>query len=258
MGSSILTAPGPRVELGHAGLVPERNAVDRRPGDHARERARERTWEFLRRFKWRLLMVVLVLTAIILGVAVLERDAFARGLIVGAGLVATAWMIGALVLSGDASYTWRRGAEAEDDTARLLRRALPDWTLLHGISLVSGDIDHVAIGPGAVLAIESKWTGDPWERPRGRSRAFIAALNQAKQSARRTQSFLRTKGCDTTVQPVVVAWGPGAPSFGQGTKYIDSVLVIEGRKSPQLAELVRGDTSAEQVTAITTALSQLR
>jgi hypothetical protein len=198
------------------------------------------------------------MAVIIVGVALMEPDTFTRGFILGAGVVATAWMLVALVLSSDASYTWRRGAQAEQDTAGLFRRALPGCTLLHGISLVSGDIDHVAIGPSGVLAIETKWTGDQWERARGRSRAFIAALDQAKQSARRIQSFLQTKGYNTTVQPVLVAWGPGAPTFGDSVKYIDSVLVIEGRKWPQLTELFQGEISPDQITGMVDVLSQLR
>jgi Nuclease-related domain len=60
--------------------------------------------------------------------------------------------------------TWRRGAEGERHTARLLRRLTRDgYVVFHDLAVpgnTSANVDHLAIGPTGVFVIDSKqWTG---------------------------------------------------------------------------------------------------
>jgi hypothetical protein len=181
-----------------------------------------------------LVAIALVFSAVFVALALLEPNDFARGLLLGAGLATVGCLLCFFVLMHDGSYTWRRGAEAEQATADLLERTLPGWDSVHGLFLVSADIDHVIIGPGGVVAVETKWTSVDWESRRGRTATFRAALVQSQQSASRLQRFLASKGAFVDVPAMLVVWGRGAPRFAKGIRRIDDVLVVEGRANPDL------------------------
>ncbi|MDQ3725872.1 MAG: NERD domain-containing protein [Actinomycetota bacterium] len=52
---------------------------------------------------------------------------------------------------------WRRGAEGEEAVGQILEElAIDGWHVLHDVTFGRGNIDHVAIGPGGVFAIETK------------------------------------------------------------------------------------------------------
>jgi hypothetical protein len=55
---------------------------------------------------------------------------------------------------------WQRGAEGERSVGIVLDAMLDDgWHVIHDASLGRGNIDHVAIGPGGIFAIETKSHG---------------------------------------------------------------------------------------------------
>jgi hypothetical protein len=100
--------------------------------------------------------------------------------------------------------------------------------------LNSADIDHIAVGPGGVIAVETKWTSSEWENQRGRSSNYRAALAQARRSAARLERFLASRGSAVDVTAMLVVWGRGAPSFGTGMRRVDDVLVVDGPADPEL------------------------
>ena len=51
---------------------------------------------------------------------------------------------------------WKRGAEGERKTGRVLRRLEPDWRSVHGREARYGDLHHIAVGPGGVFLLDSK------------------------------------------------------------------------------------------------------
>jgi Nuclease-related domain len=52
---------------------------------------------------------------------------------------------------------WRRGAEGEEAVGRILDGLAGEgWHVLHDVTFGRGNIDHVAIGPGGVFAVETK------------------------------------------------------------------------------------------------------
>jgi hypothetical protein len=52
---------------------------------------------------------------------------------------------------------WRRGAEGERATARVLARLRREgWELFHDLDTGRGNRDHIAVGPGGVYLLDSK------------------------------------------------------------------------------------------------------
>jgi hypothetical protein len=83
---------------------------------------------------------------------------WSAGLAVAAAVAATVgWALRFRV--SRATWAWRRGAQGERKTARLLARLEPDgWTVLHDLAVPGSraNIDHLAIGPPGVFVIDSK------------------------------------------------------------------------------------------------------
>lgn len=54
----------------------------------------------------------------------------------------------------------RRGAEGEEVVGRILEEMSADgWHVIHDVTFGRGNIDHIAIGPGGVFAVETKSHG---------------------------------------------------------------------------------------------------
>jgi hypothetical protein len=147
------------------------------------------------------------------------------------------------------------GVEGERLAADGLGRALgDDWTLLRGYRNRRGEIDLVLVGPPGLFAIEVKyWNGavscdgdrwwvDRYDRrgnhtgqdamtdARGRSPS-----TQLLEPARLLEEFLRSRGHEAPVQPVVLLTHPRA-RFGQ----CDSPAVGLAASVPGLLRLLRG------------------
>jgi Nuclease-related domain len=55
---------------------------------------------------------------------------------------------------------WRRGAEGEEVVGRILEEmSAKGWYVIHDVTFGRGNIDHIAIGPGGVFAVETKSHG---------------------------------------------------------------------------------------------------
>ncbi len=130
-----------------------------RPGASAQATYRHRraaewaTWT--RSLPWRAAAVLAAGGSIgLLAAQVAPRLAGAVGLLAAATLAWALW----LRVSPETS-AWRRGAAGERRTARMLGR-LEDrgWVMLHDLAVPgsAANIDHLAIGPGGVVVIDSK------------------------------------------------------------------------------------------------------
>ena len=83
--------------------------------------------------------------------------------------------------------------------------------MIDGVEFDRFDVDHVAVGPTGVFAIETKWTSVPWSLPReGLSTRRRHAVDQAQRGAGKIRLLLGSRGVEVAVMPVVVVWGPGA------------------------------------------------
>ena len=55
---------------------------------------------------------------------------------------------------------WRRGAEGEEVVGKILEEmSASGWHVIHDVTFGRGNIDHIAIGPGGVFAVETKSHG---------------------------------------------------------------------------------------------------
>jgi Nuclease-related domain len=130
-----------------------------RPGASAHAQYRRRratelaTWA--RSLPWRILALVVAGVAAWLAAArVAPTLAVPTGVTVAAGL---GWLL--RFRSSPDTVAWRRGAAGERRTARLLAPLeRQGWAVLHDLAIPASaaNIDHLVIGPGGVLAIDSK------------------------------------------------------------------------------------------------------
>jgi hypothetical protein len=77
----------------------------------------------------------------------------------------------------------------------------------HGLALRKSDIDHVCVGPGGIVVVETKWAGDGWT---SRWAADRIAKASGTVTAHGRDLGLMFPGLRPIV-PVVVLWGGPAP-----------------------------------------------
>jgi hypothetical protein len=183
-------------------------AGDSRAGVWARQEARRLQWRFIRR-RWRVLTGMAVSAALgIALVAVFLPAGFVRGFIVGSCSVGVISALAVLVMQATGTAQMSMGATAEQWTVselRPLRKA--GWQIINHVALRPWDIDHVVIGPGRVIAVETKWSSRGWSVDAPDER-LLRALRQARDGAndlRRWQP-LRDAGLQS-VEPVLFLWG---------------------------------------------------
>lgn len=176
--------------------------------------------------------------------------AIQRGFIIGVLLTALVVLVLVVIVvgSGQLPRVWGMGGEqATSDVFNARRRKRQGWSILHGVRL-NTEIDHVAVGPGGVLAIESKWaSADPWRlvenRIIGPHRDPIA---QARRAGRNLTALLGSPRCGRLhidAIPVVVIWGPGSPDIEEGYACIDGVWVFNGAGArSRIGSMSRGST----------------
>jgi hypothetical protein len=135
------------------------------------------------------------------------------------------------------TVAWRRGATGERRTARLLAPLeRQGWAVLHDLAIPNyqGNIDHLVIGPGGVLAIDSK-------QYRGRLRAdrdgmvwhgrhlLVSALRTTLWGADQADEVLGI--ADITVAAIVAVHGASVP---WGRLWAEGVTVVSARRLPDL------------------------
>jgi hypothetical protein len=178
---------------------------------------------------WRpLILLALVLSAATLPVYFTDHR-WQQGFMTG--VMATAFL--SLTVLGFALHTeglqQLAGAWGEDNTCAELDKARKRghiWGAVHNIEFGGfGDIDHVVLTPGGVLALETKW------KFRELARNWLHKdLRQASSAAGKTRSVLRSKGIDAVhdVTPVVVVWGKGGHEIADGGEVVDGVHLVYG------------------------------
>lgn len=129
--------------------------------------------------------------------------------------------------SADASDAERQMAE-ERTVIHDLRRY--GWYVADDVVLPHVDIDHVAIGPAGVLAVQVQWTNRPDARGRPAARARIAAHQLRKA--------LAVKELNVDVVPAILTFGPGLTNEPGGVRVVDAVAFLNGYQSEEwLSEL---------------------
>ena len=178
----------------------------RRAGKHARQLVRNEWRDERRRFRRLLIQGVGGMLVAVGGVIAVAAwwgvDRFVLGLLVGISLGSVPLLVMHLKISTGIAAR-EIGADAERWTAEALDKLDPrQWKVFHDVPVRWGNVDHVAVGPGRVYAIETKWTT---AKGRFREGAAQRAAKQATQLAKE----LSSRGVDRPVIPLLVIWGNG-------------------------------------------------
>jgi hypothetical protein len=222
-----------------------------RPGasaaaEYQRRRAIElATWA--RSLPWRVAAVVVASVAAWLAAArIAPHLAAPTGITVAAGL---GWLL--RFRTSPDTVAWRRGAAGERRTARLLapleRRG---WAVLHDLAIPNSqaNIDHLVIGPGGVLAIDTKHyrgelqvdrDGMVWH---GRH-LLVSALRTTLWEADQADEVLGI--ADLQVAAFVAVHGASIP---WGLLYADGVTIVPARRLPDLLGALPPILGPERVT----------
>jgi hypothetical protein len=130
--------------------------------------------------------------------------------------------------SADQQEILMAGIKGEQLVASGLGRVLNDeWTLIRGYRNSRGEIDHLLLGPGGLIAIEGKHcnalvhcTGDHWwftkfdrygnavERGEMTDNRGRSPSQQVNEPASQLESFLRSRGHPVAIQRVVLLTHP--------------------------------------------------
>jgi hypothetical protein len=161
---------------------------------------------------------------------------WARGFVAGAWLASVVWFLVFLVgqLSGTASMMM--GTTAEQWIAQELRKLRRrGWKVVSHTIPKSGDIDHIAIGPGGLLVVETKWRSDPtafddqdW---------LTTECRKVSENARLIRLSLQARLQDAPTRTAFVCWSPSGSS-GRSSEPVEikGVTVISGPRLPAWLE----------------------
>jgi hypothetical protein len=200
---------------------------------------------------WRIAAVLAVgLAAWLLATQVVSHLSALAGAIVAAGL---AWRLRFRVTPD--ILAWRRGAAGERRTARLLgpleRRG---WAVLHDLAIpgTQANIDHLVIGPGGVVVIDTKqYRGRLWLDADGllwRGRHLVlAALRKVRWAADQADDVLGVVDVqilDVQILAIMAVHGAQVP-WGQLT--VDGVIIAPARRMPDLLEALPAILGPERV-----------
>lgn len=203
--------------------------VRRRAGSGVRARIRTEILAAVRA-SWRNLVIfiigyVVIGTAVVVGIRLFGGGDLAVGFFVGLLVGLLGFFAKDLLVAHGIAHR-SMGGDAETWTAIELRQLdRRRWTVMHHVPLPSrGDVDHVAIGPGRVYAIETKWSA------RSDVDRFLAgAATQAERQAQALRAKLRVSGMETDVIPLLVVWGPRmAASVGEKPRMLGDARVVAG------------------------------
>jgi hypothetical protein len=208
-----------------------------RPGASAQTQYRRRraiAWAaWTRSLPWRATAVLAAgVTAWLAATQVAADLSVAAGAAVAAGL---GWLL--RFRSPPDTVAWRRGAAGERRTARLLtpleRRG---WAVLHDLAIpgTKANIDHLVIGPGGVVVIDSKrYRGRLWLDAYGLlwhgRHLLVAALRKVRWEADQADEVLGV--ADVRVAAIMAVHGVSVP---WGRLQADGVIVAPARRVPDL------------------------
>jgi len=237
------------------------------PGRELTTIARKISWSRLSKKPMVPVVVVLVAAAMTVFLAVTpgvtRLAGFARGLAAG---LASAGIVFALVwflLISDGSMTWRVGALGEFWTSEELRKLGQKWTVLNGVRVPAADgtmreIDHVAVGPGGVLVVDTKlWPTKTHQLDTTASPEINRAARGAQRQAGVVRWFLSDVVSGDLVSPTVMFWGSDLLSPAEMVvTNRNGVLLVHARDSDAWLKLVAGADrlDPERVVAVIVAL----
>jgi Nuclease-related domain len=231
-------------------LGPEEAATIGRPGGSAEaEYWRRRTAEqaaWIRTLTWRVATALAAGAGAALLVALADLHlALLVGVVVAAGV---GWML-RFRPSSD-TRAWQRGALGERRTAQLLGRLeRHGWTILHDLAIPGSraNIDHLLIGPGGVVVVDSKqYRGrlqlDPYGNLWHGRYPLASVLRAVRFEADQADQILGV--AEVQVAAIVAVHGTSVP-WGQVTA--SGVTVVPAAQVPRLLGAEPAILTAERV-----------
>lgn len=202
-------------------------------GKRLRGLAREQRVERQRIIGWRYIPIVAGYCALssmlILWLAWMSTSAitwFACGFCVGASL----FFLWVIADSATASRL-ESAAIAEQNTESEVRKLRSrGWQVVSNVPFHKSDVDHVAIGPGGVFVLETKWSeGSLFDRDGAVSDFGKKAITQVRKNADRIDGVLRQNGYHGGVTgALVVVWGCDVPVDGRHEWPSTDVTMLRG------------------------------
>lgn len=195
-----------------------------RAGSWARNEARRERYAYLQR-SWKTAVLAAVLLLPMMPVLWLVPG-WLRGPVAGALVASMGWVlvVQAILITGTAPKMI--GGQVEQYTASELKRLRRrGWHVVNGVRLHRlGDIDHVALGPGGLMAFETKWFGTS-----GRSLddRVSSAIEQITRNAHWLYSMFPNDVPRDAFTRVVVLWGPVGAAWGP-SREVDKTIVVSG------------------------------
>ena len=167
----------------------------RRVGERLRIEARKRRREWVREMRRELLIAVtgfavILVVFVTLMIVIGSRDGaiFLAGTFLGMLAMAVTFALTYLDPIGARIQHGLDGEQLTADELRKLRRH--GWRAVHNLHLQAGDIDHVAVGPGGVVVIETKSSNAEWDFLK-RQGVVDRWARQAAESAFRTRHLVK-------------------------------------------------------------------
>jgi len=143
-------------------------------------------------------------------------DLSVNAFLLGALLATALWALLGVITLATGATQWFLGAQAEKWTAQALKTLGADWRVVHNVAFLEGhgpntwvvDIDHIVVGPGGVLVVETKYTSNDLDLDVRRMPKYVGqAVDQADRNAGRVRALLARDFPDVPISPVIVWWG---------------------------------------------------
>lgn len=131
----------------------------------------------------------------------------AAGVVVGVSATAFCWSVVWLLWVSSGLAQRLQGTLADDWTGEALHRLRlrGNWHLVPAVHTGGERVDHVLVCPAGVVAVEAKWSVQPWvadDVSRAAERAAVAASG--------VERLVRTVRADLPVRAAIVVWGPAS------------------------------------------------
>lgn len=160
---------------------------------------------------------------------------------IGLGLASELWG------ARQSTEAWRKGAEGEEVTAKLLARLPAAYSVLHDLRMPGSrtNIDHLVIGPTGVFTVETKNYASVvevrWGSATRAGRSMTKVVHQARGQAEAVSGVL-----GRPVRPIVCVHGQGVRTGLFSRPVVNGVHFCSGRC------LVKALTSSRQTPSATT------
>lgn len=202
--------------------------AEARAGRWARSQAQRRRYEFVRRLWPRLLLLFSLFASLSVPAWLLPSPL--KGVVIGALVASGGWAVALVVATMSGAAPVAMGDVAEQWTALELRALRSrGWHIAHGLRLRHSDIDHIAVGGGGLVVVETKWSGDGWSSRFAADRAERAVKGVHRHARDLQLMFPHVR----PVVPAVVLWGRPEPA--DPIRIVDGVAIMAGDRFAEWA-----------------------